>query len=231
MAGRHLLVLAAVVAVGLLLAAPGCAGQPRRGEPAGSTETFALPAPRTSGSTSLEEALAARRSVRDFAERALSLDQVGQLLWAAQGVTGASGGRTAPSAGALYPLRLYVVLPERVLLYQPAGHRARVWREGDRRGRLAGASYQRDVVADAPAVVVVAADVAVTRAKYGERAQRYADLEAGHATQNLLLEATALGLGAVPMGSFDDRAVGRAVPLAAGETPLYLVPVGYPAGP
>lgn len=226
-----------VLAAGLLggaLAVTGCSGRADR-RPAVGTPTntnrpsLDLPPPGTTGTVTLADALSRRRSVREFTDRPLTLAQVGQLLWAAQGVTADWGGRTAPSAGALYPLELYAALPDRLLHYLPAGHRAEVWVDGDLRARLASAAPSRAAVAAGAAVFVVTAVPGRTAAKYGSRADRYVTLEAGHATQNLLLQAIALDLGAVPIGAFDDEWVAGTVSLPAGAVPRYLVPVGVPA--
>lgn len=188
-----------------------------------------LPAPEARGETSLEETLARRRSVRDFTGTALSESEIGQLCWAAQGETARGGYRTAPSAGALYPLELYVVTGEGVLRYEPRGHRLTRHRPGDHRFGLQQAALAQAPVGEAPAVFVVAAVYRRTAVKYGAgRARRYVQLEAGHAAQNLLLQAVALGLGAVPIGAFEDRRVQAVLDLPADHEPLYLIPVGHP---
>jgi SagB-type dehydrogenase family enzyme len=188
-----------------------------------------LPTPRTDGDVSLEEALLERRSVRDFTPEELTLEEISQLLWAAQGVTASWGGRTAPSAGALYPLEVYAATPDGLSHYLPDGHRAEIVSTADLRGALSRAAGGQAAVADAPVVFVVAAVPARTEAKYGERAERYVQLEAGHVAQNMLLQAVALGLGGVPIGAFADEEVARLLGLAPGEVPLYLIPVGHPA--
>ena len=178
---------------------------------------------------SLDEALASRRSVREFTSEPLSLEQVSQLLWAAQGITADWGGRTAPSAGALYPLEVYVATAEGLSHYLPDGHRLETVSGTDLREALARAALGQTQVSDAPVVFVISAVTARTAEKYGDRAERYVQLEAGHACQNLLLEAVALGLGAVPTGAFSDDAVRDVLGFPEGDHPLYLVPVGYPA--
>lgn len=188
-----------------------------------------LPSPRVEGGLSVEAAMAGRRSVRAFEPRELTVEEISQLLWALQGVTSPWGGRTAPSAGALYPLEVYVVTAEGLWHYLPAGHRIEVLGRRDLRAPVAGAALGQSAVADAPAVFVIAAVYARTEAKYGDRAARYVQLEAGHAAQNLLLLAVSLGLGAVTIGAFDDAAVQRALALPADRAPLYLIPVGHPA--
>jgi len=190
---------------------------------------LALPAPRREGVLSLEAALQRRRSIRSFTSETLATAQIGQLLWAAQGVTDPQGFRTAPSAGALYPLECYVVTATGAFHYEPARHRLQPRADNDLRGALAAAALGQEAVAAAPAVVVIAAVYERTARKYGnDRARRYATLEAGHAAQNVLLEAVALGLGGVPVGAFDDGEVARLLDLGSGETPLYLIPVGHP---
>jgi SagB-type dehydrogenase family enzyme len=188
-----------------------------------------LPAPRLDSEVSLESVLAQRRSVRDFTSKVLTLDEISQLLWAAQGVTNSRGFRTAPSAGGLYPLEVYVVTPERVLHYLPAHHQAQVHLIGDRRDPLEGAGLGQAAIRHAPAVFVITGVFARTEAKYGSRGVRYVWLEAGHAAENLLLQAVALDLGGVSIGAFDDADVVRVLGLPASHAPLYLIPIGHPS--
>jgi SagB-type dehydrogenase family enzyme len=177
--------------------------------------------------TTLDGALARRRSVRAFSSRGVSPQEIGRLAWAAQGITDApSGGRTAPSAGALYPIELYVVAPEGVFHWAPEKNALERRSPDDRRAVLARAAHGQDAVRDAGIDLVLAGVPARTARKYGARAERYVLLEAGHVAQNVLLEAVALGLGAVPVGAFDDADVARAVGLAEGEEALYVVAVG-----
>ena len=194
-------------------------------QPSGITKQ--LPPPRTTGSTSLEEALARRRSVRAFSAEPLTDGEVGQLLWAAQGLTGEGGRRTAPSAGALYPLELYAVTPDGLWHYLPESHALTRLSTEDLRVELRGAALDQDAVGAAPLVVVITGVVERTTVKYGhERAARYVQLEAGHAAQGLLLQAVALDLAAVPIGAFFDSEVARVLGLPPNEAPLYLLPVG-----
>ena len=192
-------------------------------------EIVDLPVPRTNGAMSLETAIAQRRSVRDFRDEPLPLAVVGQLLWAAQGITGPDGKRAAPSAGALYPLELYVVEQSDIMHYLPVGHRAERRADVDHRAELAHAAFNQAFVATAPTMVVIAARPERTRRKYGAVADDLINREAGHAAQNVLLEATAEGVAAVPVGGFDPRAVQRALALPPDVVVLYLIPVGYPA--
>jgi len=189
-----------------------------------------LPAPRTTSSVSLETALSKRRSVRDVAPTPLRLEEVGQLLWAAQGLSDPKQGlRVAPSAGALYPLELYLARADGLFRYVPARHVLVSVRATDVRPAIAKSALDQDVVRKAPELVVVTGVLARTRVKYGARAERYATLEAGHAVQGLLLEATALGLAATPIGAFEDDALRAAIGVPDTELPLYVVTVGRPA--
>lgn len=188
-----------------------------------------LPPPDTSGGPALDDVLRRRRSVRSFSDAPIDEAAMSQLCWAAQGVTSADGYRTAPSAGALYPLEVYVVTVDGVARYLPSEHALEVVRTDDSRAALSRAALSQSAVEDAPAVFVITGVYERTSIKYGARAERYVHLEAGHAAQNLLLEATALGLGVVPIGAFDDDAVQRTLGIPADHRPLYLIPVGHPS--
>lgn len=187
-----------------------------------------LPPPRQSGDTPLEEAIATRRSVREFTAQELSWEEVSQLLWAAQGETDPRGLRTAPSAGALYPLEVYVALPDGVYHYLPPQHSVERFFDTDLREDLWETGLRQDALRQAPAIFVIAAVFERTEVKYGERAERYVLMEAGHAAQNLLLQAVALNLGAVPIGAFYDDQVVDVLGLPSDHRPLYLIPVGHP---
>jgi SagB-type dehydrogenase family enzyme len=189
--------------------------------------TLPLPDVAGGGGLPLEHALARRRSIRSFAPGELGREETSHLLWAAQGITeAATGRRTAPSAGALYPLELSIVTSDGIFRYLPTSHALERVLARDDRKALAHASLEQDAVAEAAVDVVIAAVPERSAVKYGDRAERYLLLEAGHVAQNLLLEATSLGLGAVPIGAFDDDAVARVVRLRSGERPLYIVAVG-----
>ena len=177
----------------------------------------------------LEDVLSKRRSVRRYGARALSEDAILRLCWAAQGITDPAGYRTSPSAGALYPLQLAVATAAGLFVYDPPHHRLLRRTADDLRAAIQGAAPAQEAGGESPAVFVIIAVPARTAAKYGSRAQRYVLLEAGHAAQNLLLEATALDLGAVPVGAFDDARLHRVLDLPRGHDVLYLLPVGEPA--
>lgn len=226
----------ALLAALVLTAAGGCSGgveaEESRREPLMrdtiARQERALPEPRRVGEISLEEALERRRSVRAFADTPLSDAEIGQLLWAAQGVTDDAGHRTSPSAGALYPLELYVGASDGLFRYDPVRHGLTLHARGDRRTDMQAAGLDQDALGDAPAIFVIAAVYERTEVKYGARAPRYVHMEAGHAGQNILLEAVALGLAAVPMGAFDDARLSEALDLPEDQRPLYLIPVGHP---
>jgi len=189
-----------------------------------------LPAPSRRGRRSLEETLAARRSVRDFADHALSDSELSQLAWAAQGMTHRDGYRTVPSAGALYPLRLYVAIQTGFYRYDPDQHLLRRCIPGDMRESIHQAALAQDAVLQAPAVFIVTGLYQRIAQKYGAtRGARYVHIEVGHAAQNLHLQAVALNLASVPVGAFDDDRLGEILALPAGESPLYVIPVGHSA--
>ena len=194
-----------------------------------TAELVSLPAPRLeAGAVSLEQAIQRRRSRRSFADRPLELWQIGQLLWAAQGMTG-RGLRAAPSAGATYPLELYLACAEGFFHYQPAQHALASLSNEDRRLALARAALGQTCVSTADVVLLFAAIYPRTTARYGERGQRYVHMDVGHAAQNVLLQAEALGLAAVPVGAFHDADLAAAAGLPSGQEALYMVPVGCPA--
>jgi SagB-type dehydrogenase family enzyme len=186
-----------------------------------------LPKPRTEGGMSLAEALASRRSIRSFSGRHLTAEQISQLCWAAQGITDQRKHRTAPSAGATYPLRIYVAGPDGVFLYLPDRHVLEPASTQDVRAGVARDSGQK-WIADAGAILIVCADVAITAAKYPDKALRYVSQETGHVAQNVLLQATALGLGSTPVGATDDAALADLLHLPKPWQVMYVLPVGVP---
>lgn len=188
-----------------------------------------LPEPSRRGSISIEETLHRRRSVRSYTDRPLSQAEIGQLCWSALGVTDpVNGFRTAPSAGATFPLELYVATPDGVFHYLPHEHALRRRLEEDVRRALRRAALDQPWVERAPAVFIFAADLARIAPRYRDRAERYTWMEIGHASENLLLQAVALGLGGVPVGAFDEAETNRILRLPKGQRTFYLVPVGEP---
>ena len=197
-----------------------------------ASENVALPEPSVTGSTSLEQLLAQRRSIRDYQATTLELAEIGQLLWAAQGITHLQGLRTAPSAGALYPLELYVVtsriegLAQGVYHYDPRHHQLIKMSDGDLRDALTRAALAQNWIKTASTIIVFTADYERTTRKYGNRGKRYVHIEVGHAAQNLFLQSESLGLATVVVGAFNDDDVARILRLPADLQPLLLMPVG-----
>jgi SagB-type dehydrogenase family enzyme len=207
-------------------------------------ETIRLPLPAHSSGTSVEQALSNRRSVREYRDEPLSLNDVSQLLWAAQGVTSPEGFRTAPSAGALYPLEVYVVagnvngLRPGVYKYVPAGHVLELVSAGDKRAELSNAALGQPDVKEAAMDIVIAGIFERTTGKYSSpvrdertgsyypRGVGYVYMEAGHAAQNVCLQSESLNLGTVTMGAFSDDRVKRVTGMSDDERPLYILPAG-----
>lgn len=195
-----------------------------------------LPPPRNDGDVSVETAIADRRSRREYGGGALTVAELSQLCWAAQGVTDRSTGyRAAPSAGALYPLELYVVvgtpgvgdLASGVYRYRPDHHDLVPGLSGDVQPALRRAAIDQDFVEAAAVALVVCAVDERTTVKYGDRgSRRYVPMEAGHAAENVYLQAEALGLSTVSVGAFDDDAVRDVVGAPTSQRPLYVLPVG-----
>jgi len=202
--------------------------------------TYILPSPNTDGNMSVERALAGRRSHRRFQDRPISAEQLSQILWAAYGITSPNphpslrgGLRTAPSAGATFPLEIYAVVGN-VLGIEPGVYRYiseshKIVRVIDRdvRRELAEAALGQRMVSEAPASVFFSAVFSRTTGVYGERGRRYVYMEIGHSAQNVYLQAEALGLGTCAIGAFTDGRVGQLLELPANEEPLYLMPIGY----
>jgi len=194
--------------------------------------TIKLPEPQHDSGVSIEQSLLQRRSIRSYTGESLTLPEVSQLLWATQGITDDRGFRTAPSAGGLYPLEVYVVagnvenLAPGVYRYKPDSHELIPIIAGDRRSELADAALEQSWVKEGAIVIVFAAVYERTTGKYGERGIRYVHIEVGHAAQNLCLQATAIDLGVVTVGAFHDERVVELLNLPGDEQPLYIIPVG-----
>jgi SagB-type dehydrogenase family enzyme len=200
----------------------------------GAPPSVKLPEPRRQGAMSVEAALAARQSVRALTRDSITLADAGQLLWAAQGVNRPNGHRTAPSAGATYPLELYLVasrvsgLPGGVYHYGVAGHVLEPAGAGDRLREFVDGLARQAWIADAAAVLVFTAVYGRTAQRYRARAERFVPMEVGHAAQNVYLQAVALGLGTTFVGYIQDTAAARILALPADRSPLGLMPVGRP---
>jgi len=196
-----------------------------------------LPVPNLVGGVSVEEAIAKRRSVREYASDPITLAELSQLLWAAQGVTDArSRHRASPSAGALYPLELYAVVGERGVVdlaagiyhYSPEDGGMTMVKDGDRSGELRAAALDQEAVGLAAVNIVTAAIMKRTRSKYGERGLQYVFQESGHAAENVFLQAVSLGLGTVVVGAFNEEEIRSVIGARPEERPVYIQSVGVP---
>jgi len=187
-----------------------------------------LPPPKQKGNITLEEAISKRRSERNLESKTLSLETIGQLLWACQGITDSRRNlRAAPSAGATYPLEIYLVKNDGLFHYIPEGHKLEKIKDGDLRGELCDACLGQGFVRDADIDFVICADFKRTTSRYGKRGEMYVYIEAGHAAQNLHLQAVSEGLGSVPVGAFSEIAVKNVLGLSPGLIPVYIIPVGH----
>jgi SagB-type dehydrogenase family enzyme len=225
----HTAVLAAAVTFLSLLS---CGGIVCADTQAGAPREIALPGPVKAGPLSVEEAIQKRRSIRELGGGQIELSDVAQLLWAAQGVTDESRGRrAAPSAGAKYPIELYVVagdvegLVPGLYHYVPGPHALSVAKEGDVREELCKEALSQEWVRDAELVIVIAAVYERTMEKYGERGVRYAHIEVGAVAENIYLQAESLGLGTTFVGAFSDDGVKKVLGLS-DAAPLGIMPVG-----
>jgi len=197
-----------------------------------------LPPPRYDSNVSIEHALRVRRSIREYEGKPLTLEQVGQLAWAAQGITDKRYGfRTAPSAGATYPLEIYIVvkkdgvegLPEGIYHYLPREHMLELIKSGDYSRELMYACLDQEWVRDAAINIIITAIYERTTWRYGERGRiRYVHMEVGHVGQNIYLQCVSLGLGCVVIGAFYDEEVKKIIGI--DEEPLYVIPVGVRKG-
>ena len=195
-----------------------------------------LPDPTTDGDVSLERTIHQRRTIRSFNGKALTLKQLSQLFWAAQGITESRGfKRAAPSAGALYPMDIYgavgggciETLNPGVYLYEPATHSFSLIQKGDSRRDIAMASLGQMWMSYAPITLVITAEYSRIMGKYGQRGVRYAMIEAGHIGQNIFLQSQAIGLKAGIVGAFEDQKVIHVMGIKDTHEPLLLMPVGY----
>ena len=197
-----------------------------------SQEIIKLPEPILDGAISVEKALAARRSVRYYAASPLTLTELSQILWAAQGLSGPGGLRTAPSAGALYPLEIYIAagnvtgLASGIYKYGCVDHILLRTEQNDKRVELFDAGLRQDSIKSAPVILIICAVYERMTAKYAQRGIRYSDMEAGHASQNVYLQAESLGLVTLAIGAFHDSKVKKIVNMIKAEQPLYLMPIG-----
>ena len=198
-----------------------------------STSDVSLPSPVTEGRISLEKAVLLRKSTRDYSSEPISISQLSQILWSAQGVTH-DGLRTTPSAGALYPLEIFVVsknegvkdLRPGIYHYEIGKHILFAVKTGDYSQELQSASLDQEAIGNAAATIVITAVFERTTAKYGQRGKQYVFQESGHVAQNIYLQAAALSLGAVVIGAFDDSRVRQVIGAGSDVTPVYVQPIG-----
>jgi SagB-type dehydrogenase family enzyme len=206
----------------------------QQGDPSSAALSLVkLPEVVLDGDMSVEKAINQRRSIRDYVNKSLTLFEIAQLLWAAQGITDeATGKRAAPSAGATYPLEIYLVsgdvegLSPGLYQYRPHEHNLILLKQDILQDAFSEAALDQESVRDAAAVIVFTAVYERTTQRYGERGVRYVHIETGHAAQNVYLQAVALGLGTVVVGAFDDHSFRKLMSLNEGEHPLYLMPIG-----
>ncbi|MDI6402255.1 SagB/ThcOx family dehydrogenase [Balneolaceae bacterium ANBcel3] len=198
-------------------------------------QEFELPAPTLSSSLSVEEAMAQRRSVRSYSDTPVTIDEIGQLLWAAQGITDENRDyRTAPSAGATFPLEIYVAirgsetLPDGVYAYHARRHLLKRHMEGDLRADIRRVALQQESITEASVVLLITGVLSRIEARYGDRAMRFMYMEAGHVAQNIYLQSESMGIGTVVIGAFDDSGLQSVLNLPDGEYPLYIMPIGKP---
>jgi SagB-type dehydrogenase family enzyme len=202
-----------------------------------SGKRIILPKFNHKGGMTLVESLLLRRSRREYTGEELNLGELSQLLWAGQGITGNSGERTAPSAGALFPIEIYVAagrvedLVTGIYKYGPKCHELMQLDETDVRTELYHAALRQECVRDGAVVIVLAGVFKRTTHTYGERGVRYVHMDVAHAAQNILLQAVALKMGSVVIGAFDDDKIKEIMKMERGEDPLYLIPVGRVSKP
>ena len=195
-------------------------------------EIIKLQAPAFDGDTSIENALLKRRSVRSYKSDPLTISDISQILWAAQGKTKKYRYRTAPSAGALYPLEIYIAasnvdeLKNGLYHYKPKDHTLIKISEGDKRSDIFNAALNQDAIESSSAIIIIAAVVERTAVKYGDRSERYVHIEVGAAGQNIYLQCVSLRLGTVMIGAFKDEALKKVLGLPNNEDPYMIMPLG-----
>ena len=186
-----------------------------------------LPKPKPEGKKSLEECIFERESIRRFKDKEVEIEKISQLLWSAQGKKGFK--RTVPSAGATYPLEIYVALKNKgIFLYNIEKHKLEQLTEVDIGRELSSASLHQNFIHKAPLNIIICAIFSRTCNRYGDRGVKYVLIEVGHCAQNIHLQAVALGLSSVPIGAFHDKDVSQVLNLSKNVEPLYIIPIGYP---
>jgi SagB-type dehydrogenase family enzyme len=205
-----------------------------------------LPSPQLKGKVSLEETILKRRAVRRYRREPLDLSQLSQILWSAQGITGTREFRAAPSAGATYPLEIFVFVGKQGVIareakqvpkelqpgiyhYEADSHSLSLHKPADLRPDLARATLDQEFIIDAPVDIIICALYHRTSYRYGRRGERYVHMEVGHVGENIHLQAVALGLATVEVGAFHDEEVSKVLGVEEQIKPLYIMPLGKAA--
>lgn len=220
-----------LVILGIILACFATLGMSQRRTRISPQKIIQLTDPNLTGTLTFEAALAKRRSVRQFSSEALKRTQIGQLAWAGQGITDKQRGlRTAPSAGSIHPIELFIATNEGLFAYRPAEHSLQQTSEEDVRGRLAQATATPEPVVGAGCAIIVTGSSRKLAGRFGNKSRTYLALEAGHVAQNIQLQAVCMGLGSVPVVGLDTAAVRKVCRMSRELEPLYIICVGYPVG-
>ena len=219
-----------IIMICTLLLGSLCFAQPARVTK--QNKPIKLPSPDTTGRISVEQAIKHRRNIQDFTDEPLRLEQIAQLAWAGQGITDEEKGfRAAPSAGAIYPMQLHIVLPDGLYRYDPKSHSIKKTIDKDIRRSLYLAAFSQPVVSKSLCSFVISGSARKVEAKYRNKGERFISIEAGHIAQNLQLQAVALGLGSATIGGLDSKNVAKACNLKPMQEPLYIICFGYPTKP
>lgn len=184
-----------------------------------------LPKPNLNRSGAVMKALSERQSTREYASKALSLADLSDLLWAANGINRSdSGKRTAPSAMNKQDVDVYVVLPEGTYLYDAKKHQLNLVAEGDHRGAVAGGQA---FVKTAPVSLVLVSDISRFGDAKSARNQLMGAMDAGIVSQNISLFCSSANLATVPRASMDFDQLKKVLKLKEAQMPMMNHPVGY----
>ncbi|MCF7740871.1 MAG: SagB/ThcOx family dehydrogenase [Candidatus Marinimicrobia bacterium] len=240
MSKKYLLIVVLALPYLFLLCSPE---NEKEGGKMDSSKIIKLPEPVNESDVSVEEALKNRRSIRSYQDKELKLEHLSQILWSSYGITKSmesgpdflrGGLRTAPSAGARYPLEIYAVcgnvsdLAAGIYKYDSKEHTLKLLQSGDQRSELSEAAYGQSFIAKAPASLFYSAVYERTTSKYGQRGrERYVCMDLGHSAENVYLQAYSLGIGTCAVGAFSDQDVSKVMQIPEQETPLYIMPLGY----
>ena len=191
-----------------------------------------LPEPNLQSNFSLEQALKQRRSRRDFSDNPISLNQLSQVLWAAYGITKEPIYKTAPSAGAIYPMTIYVStckvknMENGFYRYIPETHSLKLIDDNNYKKIIYKLGYRQNCLKNPAFTILMAANFNKIENRYGNKAKRYTFMEAGHISQNIYLQVESLGLGTVAVGAFNEASMNKNLPVKAEENIIYIMPIG-----